>query len=167
MSLYSTAQWPGMSTVLDYVISRNVTGVATVLKAELAQISGSGGAGKLTPSTQESLLGIQCSDKTVRTSSLTRALPAIHDVWSLSYMGGDANDAKTSICAQWKFQAKERYTGDFRVKTATPVLLVGNTFDPVTPLASAYNVSWGLEGSVVLEQHGYGVRLPNTFFSGA
>lgn len=167
VGLYRTDKWPRMSIVLDQVISRNTTGLASMLNAELAQTSGSGGAGKPTPSSLESLLGIKCSDKTVRASSLSQVLPAIHDVWSLSYMSGDANDAMTSACAQWKFQAKERYTGDFRVKTASPVLLVGNTFDPVTPLASAYNVSWGLEGSVVLEQHGYGVRLPNTFVSGS
>jgi len=35
-------------------------------------------------------------------------------------------------------------------------LLVGNSYDPVTPLVSAMNTSAGFEGSVVLHHNGYG-----------
>jgi len=49
--------------------------------------------------------------------------------------------------------------GDFRVKTKNPVLLIGSTYDPVTPIASAHNVSAGFEGSVVLERGGFGVSF--------
>ena len=36
-------------------------------------------------------------------------------------------------------------------------MFVGGPFDPVTPLISAYNMSTGFEGSVVLQHNGYGV----------
>ncbi|CAI4212347.1 unnamed protein product [Parascedosporium putredinis] len=59
-------------------------------------------------------------------------------------------------CALWPFEAKERYEGDFHVKTKNPLLFIGNTYDPVTPLASAKNMSAGFEGSVVLQHNGFG-----------
>ena len=62
-----------------------------------------------------------------------------------------------SACAQWKIEPKERYTGDFNVKTKSPVLFIGNTFDGLTPLVSAKNVSSTFEGSALLTVDGYGV----------
>jgi len=70
-------------------------------------------------------------------------------------------------CTQWKIEAKERYEGDFQVQTKKPVLLIGNTYDGLTPLLSAHNVSSGLKGSVVLEVRGYGVCNPFNFHYGA
>lgn len=68
------------------------------------------------------------------------------------------------IATQWKLEAKERYTGDFRVKTKHPMLVIGNTYDPTTPLRSARNISESFEGSVVLEHGGYGVCYPFLIF---
>lgn len=57
----------------------------------------------------------------------------------------------------WKMAAKERYTGGFsNIKTKHPLLFVGNTYDPLTPLASARNASAAFDGSVVLQHDGYG-----------
>lgn len=52
--------------------------------------------------------------------------------------------------------AQEQYHGDFQVKTSKPLLFVGNTGDPVTPIIGAWNMSSGFEGSVVLEHCGFG-----------
>jgi len=49
------------------------------------------------------------------------------------------------------------------VRTKNPVLLVGQTYDPVTPMASARNISAGFEGSVVLEVMGFGVSTDCIF----
>lgn len=72
-----------------------------------------------------------------------------------------------ATCAQWKIEPKERYTGDFNVKTKHPVLFIGNTNDGLTPLVSAKNVSSTFEGSVVLTVDGYGVSFiyPSLLFS--
>jgi TAP-like protein len=74
-----------------------------------------------------------------------------------SRIAGDMAVHFITQCAQWQMDAKERYEGDFQVQTVNPILLLQNTSDPVTPLRSAHNMSAGLEGSVVLEQNGYGV----------
>ncbi|KAA8650986.1 hypothetical protein EYZ11_004309 [Aspergillus tanneri] len=162
--LYGTNLWPELSTLLDFAILRNVTGLMSIFGDKLSSDRGSSNAAAAeenkvktrNPTILESLLSIRCSDKIPRSSNLQQLAPVLYDSWSLSNIGGDFNDFIEVPCAQWKLAAKERYTGDFNVKTPHPILLIGNTFDPVTPLASAYNVSWGLEDSVVLEHHGYG-----------
>ncbi|KIP10507.1 hypothetical protein PHLGIDRAFT_115450 [Phlebiopsis gigantea 11061_1 CR5-6] len=56
----------------------------------------------------------------------------------------------------WNIKAKDRLNGTFITNTSTPILLIGNTFDPVTPLASAHNMSAGFTGSAVLQQNSTG-----------
>lgn len=148
-SLKGTQLWQAQSQVLDNLMTRNMPALANLAKYLTSPAYGS--------STSDSLLGIRCSDKMVRTSKLEQLLPYLSSSWSISKINGDLNDNIEATCAQWKMSAKEHYTGDFHVKTLHPVLLVSNMFDPVTPLSSAHNMSAGLEGSVVLQQNGYGV----------
>ena len=55
--------------------------------------------------------------------------------------------------------AAERYWGDFNVTTKTPILYVNGQYDPVTPLANAFNASHSFQGSSVLQHSGYGHGL--------
>jgi len=73
----------------------------------------------------------------------------------------------TTPCAQWPFEAKGRYQGDFKVKPKNPVLVVGNTLDNVTPLVSARNVSSGFEGSILLERKAFGVSISFDYITNA
>ncbi|THH28198.1 hypothetical protein EUX98_g5998 [Antrodiella citrinella] len=59
-------------------------------------------------------------------------------------------------CAGWKVRAKERFTASFETNTSYPILLIGNTADPVTPLANAKKMSKGFKNSVVLTQESAG-----------
>jgi pimeloyl-ACP methyl ester carboxylesterase len=64
-------------------------------------------------------------------------------------------------CAQWKFEAKERYNGPFTaINTSYPILFVNGNRDPVTPLSGAYEASANFPGSrlVVHNGHGHGTR---------
>lgn len=56
-----------------------------------------------------------------------------------------------------KFRAQERFTGPWNHTTSHPVLVIGNTYDPVTPLASAkmHAEMYGDSG-VLVQQDGYG-----------
>jgi len=145
--LYGPGSWPLLAIGLHGVMTRNVTELRVLTDAAETLSN---------PFLYEYLAGIQCSDKKPRVSALSDMLPFVNELYNQSYFA-DVQTMVFSWCANWKFEAKERYSGDFQVKTRSPLLVIGNTYDPVTPLASALNVSHGFEGSVVLQHDGYGV----------
>jgi hypothetical protein len=59
-------------------------------------------------------------------------------------------------CTAWHARPHWRYDGDFHNKTAHPILFVGNTFDPVTPLYNAFVMAKGFEGAGILHQNSEG-----------
>ena len=108
----------------------------------------------------EALFGIKCSDTTARSSDLEGVMEEIEYATQSSKMFGVIQHAQAMACAQWPFEAKERYDGNFKVETPNPVLFIGNTYDAATDIVSAYGMSKLFAGSVVVEQKGYGVSLP-------
>jgi len=59
-------------------------------------------------------------------------------------------------CVGWPKFPKDHFQGPFKATTSHPILLVGNTADPVTPLWSAKKMSRGFKDSVVLTQDSAG-----------
>ncbi|PPQ95837.1 hypothetical protein CVT26_015967 [Gymnopilus dilepis] len=55
-------------------------------------------------------------------------------------------------CVGWPKFPKDHFQGPFVANTSYPILLVGNTADPVTPLWAAKKMSKGFNNSVVLTQ---------------
>ncbi|KAB2575811.1 Tripeptidyl aminopeptidase [Lasiodiplodia theobromae] len=151
LGITSVAQWPAVATFLDALFTGNMA----ELDAPLQTLSATED-----PVFTENRFGIQCGDKPWRTSHLEDVLPVIDQVSSLSKLAGDRISYDIEACVKWKMNAKERYLGDYRVSTRHPILIIGNTFDPVTPIVSARNASASLEGSVVLEHHGFGHCSP-------
>ncbi|KAI4864053.1 TAP-like protein-domain-containing protein [Hypoxylon rubiginosum] len=146
-SLYRPSSWPGLALAIDDLLQGNLdTFAARIL----------GGAGAI-PQQAQAILGIRCGDKRRRTGDVADLAPDFAQYRRQSRWFWDwAWGYYVTPCAQWKFSARERYEGDFRVKTRSPLLFVGNTFDPVTPLVSARNMSEGFEGSVLLTHNGHG-----------
>ncbi|KAL5524558.1 hypothetical protein ACEPAF_9698 [Sanghuangporus sanghuang] len=60
------------------------------------------------------------------------------------------------LCSGWKLAGKERFNGSFEQSTSHPLLIIGNTADPVTPVWNAHKVSKGFKDSVVLTQNSSG-----------
>ncbi|CAK5282286.1 unnamed protein product [Mycena citricolor] len=60
-------------------------------------------------------------------------------------------------CLAWPNYPKKYFNGPFIANTSHPILLIGNTADPVTPLWAANNMSTGFTGSVVLTQDSVGL----------
>jgi hypothetical protein len=105
--------------------------------------------------------GIRCGDNAIRAERLEQVMPVVNALYNASYILGDIEASVTITCAAWRIEARERYKGGFHdVRTRSPLLFIGNTFDPLTPLASARNASMGFEGSRVLQHDGYGVSCP-------
>lgn len=107
----------------------------------------------------ESQYGIRCSDSNARASTLEGFEPVAKEFIDTSKWFGDVGATASARCAQWPFKAKETYQGDFRVKTHHPMLIIGNTYDPATSLASAKNATATFQDSVLLQHNGYGVSL--------
>ncbi|GJE96256.1 alpha/beta hydrolase [Phanerochaete sordida] len=59
-------------------------------------------------------------------------------------------------CSGWRTRPVERFAGPFVANTSFPLLIIGNTADPVTPLAHAWKMSHGFNNSVVLQQDSAG-----------
>ncbi|GJE96007.1 hypothetical protein PsYK624_122000 [Phanerochaete sordida] len=59
-------------------------------------------------------------------------------------------------CTGWTIRVKDRTNGSFETNTSFPLLIIGNTHDPRTPIANAHNMSSGFAGSVVLQQNSTG-----------
>jgi pimeloyl-ACP methyl ester carboxylesterase len=63
----------------------------------------------------------------------------------------------TSVaCASWPARAADRYAGPWDRRTANPVLLVNNTYDPASPYPAAVAMSRQLARARLLTVDGYG-----------
>ena len=149
--LYSPSTWPVLAKLMSSLLSSNYTAALDTLQElmspELFQ----------SPPPQEALSGIQCGDSAQRAEKLADVQPLVDEYKKTSQVAGERLVAYGLMCLQWQFEAKERYTGDFNVSTKNPLLIASNKFDPVTPLASAQNVTATFEGSVLIQNSGYGV----------
>ena len=62
----------------------------------------------------------------------------------------------SSSCQPWPGRAADRYTGPWTARTAEPVLVVGNFFDPATRYQGAQAVARLLPNSRLLSYAGWG-----------
>ncbi|KAF2172230.1 hypothetical protein M409DRAFT_62985 [Zasmidium cellare ATCC 36951] len=74
--------------------------------------------------------------------NLTKLSPTIGPEWAMIRLA----------CAHYNVRPYHRFTAPWEAKTSHPVLLLGNTADPVTPLRAAKKMSKGFEDAVVLTQ---------------
>ncbi|KIW72681.1 hypothetical protein PV04_00859 [Phialophora macrospora] len=146
-NLYFPQTWPLLSDSLQFLLTGNVTGFFEVM----AILEGGGG------DSGDAFQGIAFGEQALRTNNLTSLDPLISAVNASSKWGGVDIGLENAIQAvRWKQTAKEIYSGDWQVQTKNPILIIGNTYDPVTPLINAWNTSASFEGSVVLQHNGYG-----------
>lgn len=157
-SFYNPAKFPFLAAFFDHLLDGDTTSAAVLeLSSILSSTDYAHVQGQIV--TGQPLVGIHCSDNDARVSTLEEYLPSAEKLHRTSRIMAPADSFLAKTCPQWKIEPKERYKGDFNVKTKNPVLFVGNTWDGHTPLVSAKNVSAGFEGSRVLEVRGWGVCI--------
>ncbi|KZV89506.1 hypothetical protein EXIGLDRAFT_650153 [Exidia glandulosa HHB12029] len=114
----------------------------------------SSGGGALPESVGETTAAIACGDADVVDHDLPQLkehyanmarLSSFADVWHVH-----------AHCAAWKIRPVERFNGPFVGNTSFPMLFIGNTADPVTPLWAAKKMSKGFKDAVVLTQNSPG-----------
>lgn len=155
--LYAPPKFQYLISILDALSERSGTKYQEVYTLD------KGASPKLpsedtTPAAQFAASAIRCGDRFPRTEKFEEVEEILDIAHKISpkfgYYGANLN---AQLCAQWRFKAVERYDGSFNVKTKNPVLFISTTYDPATPIVSAYNMSSTFEGSVVLEQKSIGV----------
>ena len=142
-ALYYPRNWPSLADTITSLLNGTWTPPVP------SNTTGTYNLGGIWP-----ILGIRGSDATFRTNDSAEYLARVQYQDTVSDF--DTNWPAMWLNAQWKIYAKERYEGNFSVKTAHPILYVNGQFDPVTPLADARNASSQFEGSAVLAHSGYG-----------
>lgn len=61
-------------------------------------------------------------------------------------------------CASWPARAADRYTGPWNRRTANPILVIGNTYDPATPYQGSVAMAHQLARARLLTVDGYRPR---------
>lgn len=152
-ALYSPRMWLDLDGILDAFFEepRNQTrageAITTFLSNSLAGETPNDDAG----------LAIECVDKAPRTNDFDVIDAALDKAQGMSKLLGDVLAPLYTTCAQWKLEARERFTDGFdSVKTRKPILVIGNTYDSATSIKSARNITETIEGSVLLEHGGVG-----------
>ncbi|KAK0445904.1 TAP-like protein-domain-containing protein [Armillaria borealis] len=90
-------------------------------------------------------IAVSCSDALNNTDSVAD----LFEYW-------DSIKEQRIQCSGWKFHREGRFTGPVGGNTSYPILLIGNTADPITPLSAAKKTSSAFPGSVVLTQNSSG-----------
>ncbi|KAJ6480976.1 TAP-like protein-domain-containing protein [Mycena sanguinolenta] len=99
----------------------------------------------------EALYGLLCNDGE-RISPEYEDVVAHYERLSETSSWADVWAFLRMPCLDWPDFPKNHFRGPFVANTSFPLLLVGNTMDPVTPLWAAKKMSEGFAGSVVLTQ---------------
>ncbi|KAF2224730.1 Alpha/Beta hydrolase protein [Elsinoe ampelina] len=147
-ALYAPKYWPVTAQALKAIMTRNATLFKATLDPQQPLAFQDEGL--------ESFYGISCSDGDFRASTADQLADPIKALYKYSFMYGELEVNTLAKCAQWPFLAKDREVAPYSASTKSPILFIGNTYDPITPLASAFNTSSMFPGSAVLQHNGYG-----------
>ena len=155
-SMYSAFAWPFLADFLVEVENGTPARVA-LARARLAASLGvtTPAAAARFPQTLEGFVGVACSDS---------QNPANYGAWPRAGAAADAESGyfgrlwtwASSACQPWPGQGSDRYLGPWTARTANPVLVVGNLYDPATRYQGAKIVSRLLPNSRLLTYAGWG-----------
>ncbi|KAI1432009.1 TAP-like protein-domain-containing protein [Xylaria sp. CBS 124048] len=154
-ALYAPRTWLALDPVLAAFLAepRNETLAATALVAAVGSTLAADGSGQ----GNDAPIGIECVDKWHRTNSYDDYAATLDEAQSVSRLLGDVLATVPATCGQWKLEPHERFIGKFGdIKPRSPLLVIGNTYDPVTSIVSAKNISETIKGSRFLEHGGVG-----------
>jgi pimeloyl-ACP methyl ester carboxylesterase len=160
-SLGAVSQWQSSASVLQRLWAASTAGRPSTAAspAAPAQASPPATAATLPPGFYtgwEQALAVLCSD------SPNPRDPAAYSAagrWVYPRLGAFGLEAawKTEACADWPAAAaQDRYSGPWNRPTATTILVLGNTGDPIVPLRDSVAMSRDLARARLLTVNGYG-----------
>jgi pimeloyl-ACP methyl ester carboxylesterase len=154
---FSTGDWQSGATLLQQLWTASATGEGSAADGAADHAPASAAAAADSPYTgPEQTYAVYCADSADPRSTREWAAAA-----RLGYAraGGFGLDwAWTEeACADWPDGAGEdRYTGPWNRRTASPILVIGNTGDPNTPYQDSVAMSRDLARARLLTVDGYG-----------
>lgn len=155
-AISTPATWPLFASGLHGLLASNLTEARKLIPLTMPPQS------PIFPDNgKEATSGIRFSDVPRERLNTTAFPQIVEELYTTSRLQSDLYATLVPSYRDWPFKAKGAYLGNFKAKTRNPILFVGGTLDPITPLPNAYNASAGFEGSVVLEHGGYGVGRPS------
>ncbi|KAK1235215.1 hypothetical protein PQX77_001570 [Marasmius sp. AFHP31] len=105
----------------------------------------------------ESMIAYICNDGDAVPPGVDAARAWYKEAVQLYGSWGTVRASHRIACSGWSPEIpKSQFRGLIRGDTSFPMLIIGNTADPVTPLSAAKKVSQQFPGSVVLEQNSPG-----------
>ncbi|KAK0221345.1 TAP-like protein-domain-containing protein [Armillaria fumosa] len=128
-------------------------GNGSIIYAMQAQTSN--GTSSIYDNSLDAEIAISCSDALKNTDSVAQLFAYWNSIRGLSNFA-DILFTQRISCSGWKFHREGRFTGPITGNTSYPILLIGNTADPVTPLSAARKTSSAFPGSIVLTQRASG-----------
>jgi pimeloyl-ACP methyl ester carboxylesterase len=154
---YSPRQFPDLGQAIDLALRRDWETAFALIRSQYNTTSPE----KPWSQGTNAFHGIACGDGVFRASSYPDAFS-----WTQAQAAAgtfsDGLGAQIWPCAQWKFDAKERYSGPWtNITTSFPILFVNGNHDPITPLSGAYEASANFPGSRVVVQNGHGHAVKN------
>jgi hypothetical protein len=99
--------------------------------------------------------GVACSDS-LNPSNPRAWIGAANQTDHRSPWFGAAWTWVSSTCAGWPGSSADAFRGPFKVHTSAPVLVVGNIYDPATPISGARRLNGLFAGSRLLTLNGWG-----------
>ena len=148
MSLIYTTQ------LTQSALTRNWTAVQELMEAVESGASSSEPIWNLG---KQAFHGIGCSDGAFRASS-PEDMYSLIQAQAAQGSFADAFSPQAWVCAQWKSEAAERYTGPWsNLSTNFPILMVNGQYDPITPLSGAWETAVRFRDSRLLVHEGVGV----------
>ena len=161
-ALYAPAVWRDLAELLAMAAQRSPVRVLAARRDLAGQLGVDPATRRVHPRAAgvsqsiEGFAGVSCSDS--RNPAQEQAWPRAAD-WASAHAGGYFGAIWTwasSPCQPWPGHGQDRYLGPWSARTAAPVLVVGNYYDPATRYLGAVRVASSLPGSRLLSYAGWG-----------
>ena len=150
-AMYDSSSWADLA---QYLAMLERAAAPAVLRSGLAALHHAAVFTQY-PNYVEGFPGVACSDS-VNPTSPRAWIAAARTAARQDGLFGPIWTWITSVCSQWPGHDADRYLGPFTHRTANPVLVVGNLYDPATPYAGARTAARLLPNSRLLTVHGWG-----------
>ncbi|KDN37254.1 alpha/beta-hydrolase [Tilletiaria anomala UBC 951] len=111
------------------------------------------------PSSAEATVAITCGDtgrRFVQRPTVKYWKVFLKQMFRLSHHFGATFSESIQCHGSWQIHSNEPWLGDFTSPTAHPLLMIGNSYDPVTPYANAVVMSSLFPNSSAVLRRGYG-----------